>query len=469
MDRPGHPGGPAAGSGEAAVEAEGVTKVFGAGDDAVVALDEVSITIRQNEFFTLLGPSGCGKTTLLRLIAGFEHPTAGRILLDGEDIGALPPFKRPVNTVFQSYALFPHMTVAGNIAFGLEMLGRPKREVAETVVAMLRLVRMEALASRRTSQLSGGQQQRVALVRALATGSDIGGSIRIPASTCGLAGYKPPYGRNPDDPPFNLDFYCHTGPLARSVADAAILQNVMCGPHPRDISTLRPKLRLPASYKDIKGWRIAFSMDLGFYEVDGEVAANTRRALDVFRDLGATVAEVDLGWTAKAFQAGLDYLDHIFGASLSTLLDEHGGEMTTYARALAERGRKSSAVDFLRTLEVANSMYETLGPILETHHLLVCPTTALSAVAADFDHERDTVAINGVTVNSMLGWVMTSPFNTMSRCPVLTLPSGRAGNGVPTGIQLVGRTYRDVDVFRAGTAYEAADPWFAGPDRRPGI
>ena len=88
---------------------------------------------------------------------------------------------------------------------------------------------------------------------------------------------------------------------------------------------------------------------------------------------------------------------------------------------------------------------------------------------ADFDQERDTVTINGKTVHPMLGWVMTSPFNTMSRCPVLTLPSGRATNGVPTGIQLIGRTYRDVDVFRAGTAYEAADPWFAGPERRPQI
>ncbi len=152
----------------AAVEAKGVTKVFGAGQDAVRALDGVSVTIRQNEFFTLLGPSGCGKTTLLRLIAGFEFPTEGEILLYGEDIAPLPPFKRPVNTVFQNYALFPHMTVAQNIGFGLEMLGKPKAEVAARVAEMLRLVRMEELRNRKTSQISGGQQQRVALARALA-------------------------------------------------------------------------------------------------------------------------------------------------------------------------------------------------------------------------------------------------------------------------------------------------------------
>jgi spermidine/putrescine transport system ATP-binding protein len=152
-----------------AIEARGVSKIFGAaGQDAVTALDNVSVRIRENEFFTLLGPSGCGKTTLLRLIAGFDFPTRGEILLHGEDIAGLPPFKRPVNTVFQNYALFPHMTVGQNIAFGLEMLGKPKAEVEETVVSMLQLVRMEELKNRRTSQISGGQQQRVALARALA-------------------------------------------------------------------------------------------------------------------------------------------------------------------------------------------------------------------------------------------------------------------------------------------------------------
>jgi spermidine/putrescine transport system ATP-binding protein len=151
-----------------AVEARGVSRFFGAGDSRVAALDDVSVAIRQNEFFTLLGPSGCGKTTLLRLIAGFDTPTSGVILLEGSDISLLPPFSRPVNTVFQSYALFPHMTVAGNISFGLEMLGKPKREIAETVDRMLKLVQMEELSARRVSEISGGQQQRVALARALA-------------------------------------------------------------------------------------------------------------------------------------------------------------------------------------------------------------------------------------------------------------------------------------------------------------
>ncbi len=157
-----------AAAGEAAISIERVSKSFGGGEDIVRAVDDVSLAIRKNEFFTLLGPSGCGKTTLLRLIAGFEHPTRGRLLLDGQDISALPPFKRPVNTVFQNYALFPHMTVAQNIGFGLEMLGKPRAEISATVDRMLKLVRMEELKNRRTSQISGGQQQRVALARALA-------------------------------------------------------------------------------------------------------------------------------------------------------------------------------------------------------------------------------------------------------------------------------------------------------------
>ncbi|MEI2298515.1 ABC transporter ATP-binding protein [Ensifer sp. MJa1] len=155
-------------SAHCAVDIRAVRKAYGVGESAFVALDEATVSVRQNEFFTLLGPSGCGKTTLLRMIAGFDYPTSGEILLNGADITSLPPFKRPVNTVFQNYALFPHMTVAENVAFGLEALGKSRAEVKARVAEMLRLVQLEHLAGRRTSQMSGGQQQRVALARALA-------------------------------------------------------------------------------------------------------------------------------------------------------------------------------------------------------------------------------------------------------------------------------------------------------------
>ena len=145
-----------------------LTKSFGKGGSTVTALHEVSFTIQEGEFFTLLGPSGCGKTTLLRLIAGFEPPSGGALVLDGKDIAQMPPNQRPVNTVFQNYALFPHMTVAENVGFALGAQGRPKAEIAETVTRMLALVQLSHLAQRKSAELSGGQQQRVALARALA-------------------------------------------------------------------------------------------------------------------------------------------------------------------------------------------------------------------------------------------------------------------------------------------------------------
>lgn len=152
-----------------AVRIENVIKRFGEGEGAVHALADVSLDIHDNEFFTLLGPSGCGKTTLLRCIAGFEQVSDGRILLFDDEIEDLPPNKRPVNTVFQHYALFPHMSVATNVGFGLRMLKRSKTESEAIVSRMLKLVDMAHLADRRPTQLSGGQQQRVALARALAT------------------------------------------------------------------------------------------------------------------------------------------------------------------------------------------------------------------------------------------------------------------------------------------------------------
>ncbi len=142
-----------------------VVKDFGGG---TVAVDHVSLDIARGEIFALLGSSGCGKTTLLRMLAGFETPTSGRILFDGRDIVGVPSYERPFNMMFQSYALFPHLSVFDNIAFGLKRDGLPKAEIAERVGAMLKLVQLAPFAKRKPHQLSGGQQQRVALARSLA-------------------------------------------------------------------------------------------------------------------------------------------------------------------------------------------------------------------------------------------------------------------------------------------------------------
>lgn len=148
---------------EGSVVIEGVTKKFG----GAVAVDNISLHVRPGEFLSLLGPSGCGKTTTLRMLAGFEEPTSGSIHISGQDVVGVPPHKRNVNTVFQAYALFPHMSVAENVAYGLRQKGTPKSEIRERVSESLDLVQMRSFADRKPTQLSGGQQQRIALARAL--------------------------------------------------------------------------------------------------------------------------------------------------------------------------------------------------------------------------------------------------------------------------------------------------------------
>ncbi|HWP64797.1 MAG TPA: ABC transporter ATP-binding protein [Candidatus Limnocylindria bacterium] len=149
--------------GTAVITIDHATKRFG----DFVAVDDVSITIERGEFFSMLGPSGCGKTTMLRLIAGFESLTSGRLAIDGRDMAAVPPYRRPVNTVFQNYALFPHLTVFENVAFGPRLKGLDGAALDRRVTGMLEVVRLADLAKRRPAQLSGGQRQRVALARAL--------------------------------------------------------------------------------------------------------------------------------------------------------------------------------------------------------------------------------------------------------------------------------------------------------------
>lgn len=151
-----------------AVSIRSVSKGFGRGASAVRVLEDVSVEIGQREFFTLLGPSGCGKTTLLRLIAGFETADQGKIVIEGQDVTLAPPYRRPVNTVFQNYALFPHLTVEQNVGFALVEQQMPADKIRARVGESLEMVRMQSFARRRPAELSGGQQQRVALARALA-------------------------------------------------------------------------------------------------------------------------------------------------------------------------------------------------------------------------------------------------------------------------------------------------------------
>jgi len=300
----------------------------------------------------------------------------------------------------------------------------------------------------------------------LATGSDIGGSIRIPAACCGVVGYKPPYGRNPDNTMFAYDMYAVMGPMARTVDDAAMMQNLLCGPHPQDNACIRPKYELPRSYPDVKGLKIAWSMDMSFFEVDAHVRANTEKTLKVLEDLGCELVEIDFGWSAEADRAAQNYLDHLFNGYIKSYVDSDPSLASPWAAYCAEAAGKTSAADFAGAYEMQTKMARRIGPILEDCYALVCPTMNYHEIPADQD-PRDPVVINGKTVDPLYGWCMCHPFNMLGRLPVLSVPSGIGGNGLPTGIQIVARALDDERVFRVGAALERAQPWLDCDERRP--
>ena len=303
----------------------------------------------------------------------------------------------------------------------------------------------------------------------LATGSDIGGSIRIPSSFCGVVGFKPPYGRVPEVEIFNLDHYCHEGPLARTVADCALLQNVIAGPDPSDVVSLRPKLVIPDTLEPVAGMRIALSVDLGCYEVDEDVVANTRAAADRLTDAGVTVEEVSLPWElAQINRAARIHYGMIFGPSVQELYEEHGDEFTSYARRLVEESSEIPKSAFVEGLELEGRIYAPLGALLDRFDAFICPTFAVPALPAEYD-AGDPLEINGKPTRDWLDVLMTVPFNIASRCPVISVPSGRSRDGVPTGLSIVGKTYDDVTAFRVGAAHEERFPWFDAPERRPGL
>ncbi|MFI6846422.1 amidase [Kitasatospora sp. NBC_00085] len=296
----------------------------------------------------------------------------------------------------------------------------------------------------------------------LATGSDIGGSIRLPASCTGTVGFKPPYGRVPAMAPFNLDTYCHDGPMARTVADCALLQNVIAGPHPLDGVSLRPKLVLPERFEGVGGLRIALSVDLGDWPVDPEVEANTRAVAQALRAAGAVVEEVDVKLSrAEVREAAMIHFGAIFGPYVSSVAAEHRELLTPYALAFAEEVGEACREPgmFLAGLEIEARIQAVLGDLLDRHDLLLCPTIGTPALLADDDYTVTRVSVGGQELEHYMDAALTTVFNIAGRCPVLSVPSGVASTGVPTGVQLVGRTYDDVTVFRAAAALEAVRPW----------
>ena len=314
---------------------------------------------------------------------------------------------------------------------------------------------------------SGGSGAALAAgTTTLATGSDIGGSIRGPAAACGVVGYKPPHGRNPDVPPFNLDSYCHVGPLARTTADAALTQNVMSGIHPRDIATLRDEMIIPSEFGDLNGKRIAWSLDVGNGVVSDEVATQTSKVMEALAEAGAIVEEIHLGWGAEIVEACRDYLDHLMGASLVRYADEYPDLICEYNVYYAERARTISADRFFSAYEMAGSIYEEFGPLMEQYYAFVCPTLpTLGMKAEQMPWERMTV--QGRDIDSDYDAGLMPVFNMLSRLPVLAVPAGLTESGIPSGVQIVARAYDDPRVFHVASALERAMPWLDCEPRRP--
>lgn len=309
---------------------------------------------------------------------------------------------------------------------------------------------------------SGGSAAALASGTApLATGSDIGGSIRIPSAYCGTVGFKPPPGRVPELAPYNRDYYCHEGPMGRSVGDVALLQNVMSGPHHSDVASLRPKLWVPEEPEGIAGWRIAVCVTLGDYDVDPDWAANCRAVAGALRAAGADVREVELPWTAAQIaHAALCHLGTTLGGAAGALLDEHRERLNDYTIALAELGRALPREALMEGMAIEGALYPALGRLLERHRALICPTMAVGPHAAG----------ESLALDALSGDAMTLPFNMFSNCPVMAVPSGFDRDGLPTGVQVVGPTFDDVSVFAVAAAIERERPWpRLAPEPAPAI
>lgn len=308
---------------------------------------------------------------------------------------------------------------------------------------------------------SGGAGAALAAgMTTIADGTDGGGSIRIPASANGVVGYKPPFGRNPTDREHPSESVLHYGPLTRSVADAALMQNVMSGQHPADIHSLRDRVVVPDRFDGIAGKRIGLSMDLGYFEVDHEVQDNTRRAAAVLEGLGARVDEVDLRWDHSVLSAWLTNWRGLFWSLARDQLPRGRWDLDPFVVSLIEDGRHVTVPEFYDVNRVRYEMYQEIGRLFDTYDLIICPTLAVPSVEADHDNADATFTINGQKVDPYLGWAMTYPFNLVSPLPVASVPSGFSPTtGVPTGMQIVGHAYDDLSVFAAAAAFEQAAPW----------
>lgn len=289
----------------------------------------------------------------------------------------------------------------------------------------------------------------------LATGSDNAGSIRQPASLCGVVGYKPPHGRIPTSPPYNIDTYSVVGPMTRTVADCALMTNVMSGPDPEDIASLKNRIRLPLHADDLDGLKLAYSIDLDYFPVHEDVRHNTEQTMKALQEAGASVTNVTLGWTEAVKRTGVTHYAHYYGTGAQ---HQHRDLLCDYSLYYEQLKKSRATEDYAAVVAMTAKMFETLGPILEQHDAFICPTVAIPSIPAAM-RPHELIEIDGRKVDADYGWCMTYPFNMLGQLPALAVPSGVSSIGVPTGIQIVSRPFDDARAFRVARALEQTQPW----------
>lgn len=392
------------------------------------------------------------------LVLKEEQPIAGRTIEEGSLVerGTIATFTHPV--VERVYA-------AGAVVHGRSTT--PEFSCAPFTHSKLWGVTRNPWNTEATPGGSSGGAGAVlaAGMTTLATGSDIGGSIRIPASFCGVVGFKPPFGRVPGLAPFNQDTYCADGPMARTVADVALLQNVLAGPHAGDQASLRPAYRLPGRLGYVADLRVALCINLGDYPIDPAIEANTRAAAEALTAAGATVEEVTLPWRREQMVSTVwSHFGAVMGAFIEHVVGDNAELVMPYTLEFAEGAR--SAGSYLDGLFAETELYRPLGDLLERYDALLCPTIGAQSIPADTPG-RDTLIPIGDALYEWTEVLLTIPFNVIGRVPVLSVPSGLAPNGVPTGVQIVGRTYEDITVFQLGAALERELGLWTDPDWGP--
>ena len=306
----------------------------------------------------------------------------------------------------------------------------------------------------------------------IASGSDIGGSIRIPAAACGVFGYKPPYGRNPEVPYGNLDYYSHSGPMARSVDDIILMQSLTAGLNNQDIASLPKPSNFDGNF-DLQNIKIAWSDHLCGFEVEDEIINNLKNALKVFSDQGAVVEYVDPDLPNNMLDAAGTYLTCLWGTSLKEIAKDKEEHLCDYTKKFIEVSKENTLSELVQCNNIAWDAYAKFGPLLNKYDVFICPTNAVTGIPANHGFPNLEYEFNGeIRKTEEAGdesmW-LTTPFNMLSRLPVMSAPTGFASNGVPTGMQIVGKAYDDNTVFKVSLGYEKQLNWLFDDQNRPNL